>query len=338
MGKYDNLYNVCSDRSEMKPLSFKYNAQSLHSSERNLTKSSLALGKQGNHERGIKQPKICLGMPLYNQTKFLTEALESLLTQTYRDFRLVIVDDSTELGPNEIVKQFAARDDRICYIKNESRKGLVDNWRACFRHAGEVDYFAWVSDHDVWHPEWLEKMVRVLNSKPNVILVYPVFVRIAATGERIDKQPRRFSTDGLNEAQRIKAVCRDARGFGKMVYGLFRACALSRAGIFRRVLAPDVVLLFELCLQGDFEQVEEELWFRRRISKFSIARQKRSLFVRKPWYIYLPWPLVNACVLAWNTAIHPGALDRRHSYLGLKVTLMYLYRYIGKLGKGSWFG
>jgi hypothetical protein len=216
---------------------------------------------------------------------------------------------------------------------------LVNNWKACFQYAGQVDYFAWVSDHDVWHPRWLEAMVRVLNAHPNVVLVYPKTVYITAEGERHPKKRSlSFSTDGMTEIQRIRAVCKDAKYFGKMVYGLFRASALNRAGVFRSVLFPDVVLLFELCFYGDFKQVDEELWYLRRIADFSIARQKDSLFVRKPWYIYLPWPFVNALVLAWNTAMLPGVKNVGRRYLGLKLALMYLQRWLPRLGEGSWIG
>ena len=50
-----------------------------------------------------QKPKIGLGMPLYNQVKYLPEALNSLLAQTYSDFRLVIADDSTEVEPNVVL-------------------------------------------------------------------------------------------------------------------------------------------------------------------------------------------------------------------------------------------
>lgn len=296
------------------------------------------LSRHKNRSNRKVKPKICLAMPLYNQTKFLEEALQSLLAQTYNDFRLVIADDSTESSPGNIVKRLAARDSRIHYFKNESRKGLVGNWRACFKHAGDVDYFAWVGDHDVWHPEWLEKMVHTLNDHLNVVLVYPIFVRITSEGSIIEKPSRYFSTDNMSERRRIKSVCRDARAYGKMVYGLFRTDALRRAGVFRRVMYPDVVLLHELSLQGDFKQVKEKLWFIRRVAKFSIVRQKNSLFVRKPWYIYLPWPLVNAVALVWNTAIASAARNSRQRCLGIYVAFMYFFRYIGKLGKGSWIG
>ena len=50
-----------------------------------------------------QKPKICLSMPLYNQVKYLPEALNSLLAQTYSDFRLIIADDSTEVEPNVVL-------------------------------------------------------------------------------------------------------------------------------------------------------------------------------------------------------------------------------------------
>jgi glycosyltransferase involved in cell wall biosynthesis len=288
------------------------------------------------------QPKarqICLGMPLYNQTQFLPQALESILAQTYRDFKLVVVDDSTDSGPGEIIKQYASMDARITYFKNPTRKGLIDNWKTSFQLAGDPDYFAWISDHDVWHPEWLESMVSALNQNPEAVLVYPRCVSLDLLGNRqAKKRPFAFSTDGLSEKDRIAAVCREARGYGKMVYGLFRAKALREAGIYRRVLFPDVVLMHELCQQGSFMQVDAELWYRQSTAEFSIKRQKKSLFIQKPWYLWLPWPLVNSAVLAWNSTLNPRTrgLDRR--YRGLFVALMYLFRQLGRMGEGSWFG
>lgn len=287
----------------------------------------------------LRKPQVCLGLPLYNQTQFLPEAVSSILAQTYRDFRLLVVDDSTDPGPEAIIKRVASLDDRISYVKNTSRKGLVENWKTCFQQAGDPDYFAWVSDHDVWHPQWLESMIMAMNANPEAVLVYPQWVTIDPDGRRRPKKKSyAFSTDGMSEAQKIRAVCRDARGFGKMVYGLFRAPALRRSGVFRRVLFPDVILLHELCLQGHFIQVHAELWYRRKTADFSIARQKRSLLVQKPWYLYLPWPLVNAAALTWNTVLQPPNKNLKYRYGGAKIALLYLLHHIGRFGKGSWIG
>ena len=278
-------------------------------------------------------------MPLFNQTNFLTEALESLLGQTYRDFKLIVADDSNDTNSGQIAQEFASKDNRISYIKNGSRKGMIDNWNTCFRCAGDVDYFAWVSDHDVWHPEWLESLISILEANPNVILTYPKIAYITTEGRRYNKKlSQHFSTEDLTEAQRVRAVSKDARYFGKMVYGLFRANALRRTDVFRRTLFPDVILLHELCLQGDFKQVDKELWHLRRVDDFSIARQKKILFIKRPWYIFLPWPIVNAFVLAWNTALRPDAGNRQRRLLGLKLSWMYLLRWLGRFGEGSWLG
>jgi glycosyltransferase involved in cell wall biosynthesis len=278
-------------------------------------------------------------MPLYNQVRYLPEALNSLLDQTYSNFRLVIADDSTKPGPGEIAQSFAARDHRITYYKNENRMGLVDNWKKCFHLAGDADYFAWVGDHDRWHPDWLNSMVRVLETESTVVLVYPKTIHINNDGERRRKKPKPpFSTLGLDDTERVRAVSQDGRGFGKMVYGLFRTAPLRRAGVFRRVLYPDVMLLMELSLLGDIHQVDSELWYNRRTENFSTARQKKSLFTKKPWYMALPWPLVNAGVLAWNTAVRSDSEDRLQKKLGYKLALSYLNRHIRKFGDGSWIG
>ena len=300
------------------------------------------ISAQKNRESVSLKPDICLAMPLYNQTQFLIEALKSLLSQTYTDFRLLIVDDSTESESGEIAKRFALKDKRIHYIRNDYRKGMVENWKACFYHAEPADYFAWVSDHDVWHPKWLESMVAVLNANSDTVLVYPKTVLFdAADGQRIPmKRSQSFSTDGMTDAQRVRAVCKDADYFGKKVYGLFRSDGLRKAGVFRRVLFPDVVLLHELSLFGEFRQVDAELMHMRKWEKkgTAIDQQKQSLFVRKPWYIALPWPVVNAWMLAWHTGIRPGAGNMRHRCLGLKLAFMYFLPRIAKLGKGTSIG
>jgi glycosyltransferase involved in cell wall biosynthesis len=301
-------------------------------------------GTKPSHEKTApgQRPIICLGMPLYNQTKYLSEALNSLLAQTYSNFKLIISDDSTEPGPAQIVKSFSDQDHRIIYFRNEVRKGMVNNWRNCFHLSTDVDYFAWVGDHDVWQPDWLDTMVQVLDNNPNIVLVYPKTVNVDMQGNRRDKKPEKslplFSTLGLNDADRIKFVSQSGHGFGSMVYGLFRAEALRRAGVFRRVLYPDVILMLELSFQGDLHQVDAELWYRRRTARFSIARQKKTLFVQKPWYFFLPWPLVNACALFWNTTIRSGAETRTRRYLGFKLAWMYLLRWTRKFGNGSWLG
>src|SRR5262245_39672972 len=133
-------------------------------------------------------PRVVLGMPAYNRPDALPRTLESLLSQTFRDFALVITDDQPTPAVAEIVKAYAGDAPRITYEANARRLGMVGNWRAVFERARALyprsEYFAWVSDHDLWHARWLEELVPVLDASPEVVLAYPEGVRVVPNGAR----------------------------------------------------------------------------------------------------------------------------------------------------------
>jgi glycosyltransferase involved in cell wall biosynthesis len=284
--------------------------------------------------------RVCLGMPLFNRTGLLKEALESLRVQTFADYRLVVLDDSTDDAPGGLVREYVARDPRIDYIANPTRKGMIANWQACVQAAGRAHYFAWVGDHDRWEPTWLEALVAALEANPKAVLAYPLTAHLETDGSgRKKKLVHTFSTVGLSPYERVKAVGLRAKGFGKMVYGLFRVDALRAAGVFRRLLFPDVVLLLELSLYGEFVQVEQKLWYRRKTAEFSVSRQRQTLFGEQvPWHAYLPWPIVNAGALLWNVSRRTDAACGWRPWLAICLSGLYLQRWIGKYGEGTWIG
>jgi glycosyltransferase involved in cell wall biosynthesis len=59
------------------------------------------------------QPQITVGMPVYNERKYITETLDSLLSQTYENFEIVISDNNSQDGTYEILQQYATKDKRI---------------------------------------------------------------------------------------------------------------------------------------------------------------------------------------------------------------------------------
>src|SRR5688500_9210116 len=118
-----------------------------------------------------------------------------------------------------------------------------------------------------------------------------------AWGMPLPKVARQFETVRVRDlATRWRLFTRsDAVAAGDMVYGLMRADAARRAGIFREVLCPDRLLIAELTLQGQIRQVPEILWFRRQFGTGSIERQRSTLFApgtavpstfTPPWYMH----------------------------------------------------
>lgn len=244
-------------------------------------------------------------MPLYNNARFLPAAIDSLLNQTYTNFGIVLLDDQSTDGTEAVARDYAERHSRVRYVRNEHRLGLIAAWRRAFelaqREFPSAPYFAWASDHDLWATTWLETLVRELDTRPEVLLAYPWTKRMSEAGVANPKpEPTRFDTTGIGGvAERWAFMCEHLIGAGNMVYGLVRARALERAGIYRDVILPDRLLMAELTLQGQFLQVPEVLWFRREVGVSSIARQRRTLFGlrRAPLHAYLPWPLVHTASL-----------------------------------------
>jgi glycosyltransferase involved in cell wall biosynthesis len=252
------------------------------------------------------QPRVVFGLPAYERADSLPETLESILSQTYREFAIVIVDDSATEATFHAVTPYLAMDARITFERNPRRLGMVANWRKCFLRARELhpssEYFAWTSDHDVWHPRWLEALLGTLEQHPQVVVAYPVALRTFKSS-RPDVN-RLFDTFAVERPLDRLRLCSQHLIAGNVIYGLFRAAVLQRAGVFRPVLMPDRQVLLELALFGQFKQIPELLWYREIKKSFSIGRQRTALFARAaPWYSYVPAHLAHAAVLFWDLAL-----------------------------------
>jgi len=265
-------------------------------------------------------PRAVFGVSLHNHARHLPEALESLLAQTERDLALVLVDDASTDGTPAVVEHYTALDERISTARNERRLGLVGTWRRALELARErhpdAPYFAWASDHDAWHPRWLERVLPELDEHPEAVLAYPGSVRVGDRGEFLHyKASRRFDTAGVADPrERFVRFAQGGRA-GDMVYGLFRAEELASVP-FRATVGPDRLLLAELALHGEFRQVPELLWYRRYSHKVTSRRQREAFFPEgAPASSRMPWPVAHTLVLAREAPVAgtgaPAARARR---------------------------
>jgi glycosyltransferase involved in cell wall biosynthesis len=303
----------------------------------------------------VTPARAVIGVPVYNAVRrgHLEPAVESLLRQTYPGVRFVFVDDCSSDGTPDVIASLSAGDARVVCERNPGRLGLIRNWRRAFQRAKELfptaAYFAWGSDHDQWHCRWLETLVAELDAHPQAIMAYPRFVRIDERGQELTHPwPRslRRSDPLLSGWGKI--------GAGNLVYGLYRAAILERAGVFPLVYRPDVYLMMELSLYGELRMVPETLWYRRerddgtgrrrratarrttraaagtwwgrtaRVVGISrVSRQHRYIFPeRVPLYARLPSSVQHASLLFWRLVV----LGRGRPYVGRRAGARYAVR------------
>ncbi len=127
-------------------------------------------------------PKISVIMAVYNGEKYLKEAVESILNQTFRDFEFLIVDDGSTDETLKILEEYGERDERIRVIRNSENIGLTKSLNKAIKLA-KGKYIARMDADDVSLPERLEKQLAFMEKNPEVGLLGTACYEINSKGE-----------------------------------------------------------------------------------------------------------------------------------------------------------
>ena len=106
------------------------------------------------------KPAISVIVPTYNGSQYLSECLESIISQSFTDFELLIVDDCSSDNTLEIARQYAKQDARITVHVNSQNLGLVGNWNHCVT-LSQGEWIKFVFQDDLITPNCLEEMYAV---------------------------------------------------------------------------------------------------------------------------------------------------------------------------------
>jgi glycosyltransferase involved in cell wall biosynthesis len=207
-------------------------------------------------------PKVSVGMPVFNGEKFLRFAIDGLLKQEFTDFELIISDNASSDRTRDICEEYAAKDSRIRYYRNETNIGASGNYRRVFELA-RAELFAWAAHDDVHLPGFLRRCVEVLDQTPSqVVLVAPRTEIIDDQGRRTGKMAETLHTKRSLPHQRVADVLRNV-AWAAAQFGLFRVQTLRQTRLIDPFLASDWVLLLELAILGEIWEIPEVLFQRR---------------------------------------------------------------------------
>lgn len=204
-------------------------------------------------ENDLRIPKISIGMPVYNGEKTIREALDSLLTQTFTDFELIISDNASTDGTEAICREFVKKDPRIRYLRQpENRGGAANFWFLLDETQGE--YFMWAACDDIRSQDFLEINYDFLRRNLDYIASTSP-VRFANGNFHPVKLGDR-SLDGPME-ERVVAFLECWHANGRF-YSLFRREALLSITTLRHenYLGVDWAIILELICLGKFNRCD----------------------------------------------------------------------------------
>ncbi len=258
--------------------------------------------------------KVTIGMPVYNGAETIKQAIDSVITQTFSNFELIISDNGSTDSTSEICREYEKKDKRIQYIKQEENKGWFFNFKFVLDLASS-EYFVWLSDDDYWESSFLEENVNVLDSKSDVvgsigIVKYLTESNDNKTGIQKFKDKFRDKNSNFKSYRHVATVSgshfKKAQFYlrfnqASFVYAVFRTEKLRKRWNLKLITPWDLTLLLNILKEGDFNVIEKILMYRSysgvrsSISRLKMHQQKMistvDLFI--PSFSFALWCAKN---------------------------------------------
>ncbi len=241
-----------------------------------------------------ESPRVSVGIPVYNGERYLREAVDSILAQSYGDFELIISDNGSCDATEQICRYYVSIDSRVRYIRNESNRGPSWNFRRVFELA-QGEYFKWLSHDDVCGPQFLEKCVRALDANPAAILCCARLAFLDGNTSSVTPYEVQRQLNSPRPHLRYYRILVDTC-WAYEIHGLMRSSVLRQTPLIASYPSSDYPLLAQLALFGPFIEVPEHLSLQRLHPAQSTSLDR---FRRAEWFnpgrngrlTFPPWKL-----------------------------------------------
>jgi glycosyltransferase involved in cell wall biosynthesis len=220
---------------------------------------------------------LSVGMPAYNSEQYIRDAIESILNQTFTDFELIISDNASTDSTQLICEEYASKDPRVRYIRNDVNIGVADNYNAAFK-LSKGKYFKWASSNDYCAPNFFEECIKILELNPDAVLVFPRTRLFSNSIDNYFDYSDYLDTASDSPKERMLHIIDNIR-LNNIMNGLIRSDALSKTYLQLPFFASDSCLMCELALYGNFLEVPEYLFYRRMDEESSLTMRDEKALV-----------------------------------------------------------
>jgi len=204
-----------------------------------------------------REPRLTIGMPVYNNARTIKRALESLLGQTYRGFQLIISDDGSTDGTTDVCEAYAAQDSRITVVR-QPRNLNYGNFRYVLQRA-DTPLFMFAAGDDWWHETYVARAIQALDSDARAVCAVS---RVAfVKDDEIVAEARGTRPLVADPAANVVRFL-NANDDNSRMYGIFRTDVAQRAFPDRDFFGYDWAFSVGTLLEGIHIEVPELLLWR----------------------------------------------------------------------------
>ncbi|HUT72264.1 MAG TPA: glycosyltransferase [Desulfatiglandales bacterium] len=207
------------------------------------------------------RPTVCVGLPVYNGGRLLSQAIESILSQDFENIQLIISDNCSTDNTEEICLKYQKMDKRVHYYRLEENLGASKNFLNVFG-LSNAPYYMWASHDDLRERSFISKCLEKIESDPSIALVYPQTKVLDANSRFLGIANDHLNTDQDNPIERFRHLIWEI-GMCNMFYGLYRTNIIKKVRSWGKTLFGDNLMLAEIALLGKIVQINDALFVRR---------------------------------------------------------------------------
>jgi glycosyltransferase involved in cell wall biosynthesis len=198
-------------------------------------------------------PLVSMGMPVFNGGDSICKALDSLLSQTFTDFELLISDNASTDNTREICERYAQKDERIVYVRQLENKGIGPNFSYVLKHA-RGEYFMWTAVDDIWDHGFLMENLRSFKLDDTIIASMSKVELLDNTTPMIETYPLMGSvSDNIIKFMNTPCYC---------LYALYKRHVLSNCFDEDHFFGHDWEIVIKTLTYGKYYEVEKVLFYR----------------------------------------------------------------------------
>lgn len=196
--------------------------------------------------------RVSIVLPVYNGASYVSDSINSIIDQTYKNWELIVVNDCSTDDTLKICERLSQKDDRISVVSNKTNLKLPNSLNVGFALATGY-YYTWTSDDNMYKNNAIETLVGALEQKPDVDMVYADYTNIDEEGHVLD--------EFISQEPQYLVAC-----------NVFGPCFLYTAGVAERVggydpglfLAEDYDYWMRIYRYGKVIHLADNLYYYRR--------------------------------------------------------------------------